>query len=127
MGICPTIPHGSVGLGSMHPRTSTLVAAAGLVLLACGLLVFDWMYLVTWALSGGSYPGPLYAVELPLTLAAIACAVAGKRMGQAHARHAIPVHSPRAAAIAAASSQRVAPRCRRDLAGWPTRTASPCA
>jgi len=77
----------------MRPRTTTLVAAASLVLLGCAMLVFDWEFFFTWALSGGSYPGPLYAVELPLTVGAVACAATGKRIGRgqdvqrAHVRH----------------------------------------
>jgi hypothetical protein len=67
-------------------RTPTLVAAAVLVLVACGLLVLDWEYLFTWALSGGSYPGPLYVIELPLTVGAITCAVVGKRLGEMRPR-----------------------------------------
>lgn len=58
------------------------MASAGLILLACGLFALAWEFLFTWALSGGTYPGPVYAVSLPLTVAATVCALAGKRLGR---------------------------------------------
>jgi hypothetical protein len=66
----------------MRPRTSTLVFGAVLVLLACGLLMLAWEYAFTWALSGGTYPGPVYVFALPLTIGAIVCVLVGRRLGQ---------------------------------------------
>jgi hypothetical protein len=75
-------------------RTSTLVASAGLILLACGLFALAWEFLFTWALSGGTYPGPVYAVSLPLTVAGIVCVLTGRRLGRDRPRsvhhHATP-------------------------------------
>jgi hypothetical protein len=72
----------------VRSRTRALVGAAVLALVGCGLLVLAWEFSFTWALSGGSYPGPYWTRVAPFAAAGVLCAVASKIAHRAggHAR-----------------------------------------
>jgi hypothetical protein len=57
-----------------------MVVAAGLILAACGLLVFAWEFSFTWALSGGTYPGPFAVSVVPFVVGAVVCVALGRRL-----------------------------------------------